>query len=87
MIRIASMTPGVSRKSGRRYLRGRDRRGNIWWLMSRETASGMQWELRVDLAGSIAEPDGAALSASPDDLRRILASGDGPLMIEGEIGR
>lgn len=86
MIRVASMTPGVSRKNGRRYLRGRDRLGNVWWVMGTQTPDGMQWDLRVDLAGSIAEPDGPALSASPDDLRRILASGHGPLMIEGNSG-
>jgi len=84
-IRIANMMPGVSQKTGRRFLRGRDKFGNIWWVMGKQTATGMRWELRVDFSGSIAEPVGPALQASETDLRRIFASGSGPLLIEGEI--
>ncbi len=46
MIRLARMFPGVSRKSGRRYLRGQDKRGNLFWVL--EDPNGDGWILSID---------------------------------------
>ena len=88
-ITVARMWAGTSRKSGRRYLRGRDKFGSTWWLMQKRLpGGGMAWELKVDLGGSIAEPDGLIIESTATDIRRILSgSGNGPILIEGDVER
>ncbi|HRJ68854.1 MAG TPA: hypothetical protein PK812_04525 [Beijerinckiaceae bacterium] len=46
MIRLASIKPGVSHKSGRRYFRGRLADGSTVWLIEDHDSPG--WTLKLD---------------------------------------
>lgn len=55
MIMLANMRPGRA-ASGRRYFRGSDKRGNVFWLMEQppDRTGEVGWLLRVDAGGSMA---------------------------------
>lgn len=58
MIELAVMRPARS-QSGRRYFRGRDVRGNVFWLMEEIGSEGHRWLLKVDQQASSTAPEDA----------------------------
>jgi hypothetical protein len=77
MITLADMRPVVSRKSGRRYFRGRLADGSAVWLI--EDRDGPGWTLKLDPASRPrATIDGIALKVpSPASPTLLTGQGEG----------
>lgn len=75
MITLALMKPGRS-GSGRRYFRGNDKRGNVYWLLEDPGSQATRWILKVDAGGSAAAEERPHMLA--DESRAALpAPGEG----------
>ena len=55
-IKLAVIRPARA-KSGRRYFRGTDKTGAVWWLLEEADCDGRRWVLKVDPAGSFIAPE------------------------------
>lgn len=71
MIRLACMYPGQSKKSGRRYFRGKSRDGSTFWLIENDRTPGM-WELKFDPLHDAAAPTAATLIGAAQGARPSL---------------